>query len=187
MEILFKKYQVPIFHRLHISNSLVDCGLKLEDGLSEYEIKERLQSFRHVARGKKLFHIACSSHSLELVRFLVDIQECVNDLDDSGDNGLCYAAQKFPLEIHNPRGLIESAFNRPQSGGTDLDYEMEMNILYEKERAYLSRIKRGIALVKYLIDLGIDYSTKNSDGMTPIDLISNQGAKQEIINYISEI
>jgi ankyrin repeat protein len=127
--------------------------------------------------GNNALIYASSNGHKEIVKMLLDKGIDVNVKNKDGDNALMLASRNGYIdivELLKQHGAIKESVNesifKPVSPS-----DIESRQLKNPNAIVMAARKHDIALVKRLIDKGVDVNTKNSHGLTPLVVSANNG------------
>lgn len=88
METLFEKHHLPKESQERLVNLLACGNFGPSEGLSEFQIKERFESFNAIGKEINILRLACSFSEMELVKFFINVGMNINHLDNCQRNCL---------------------------------------------------------------------------------------------------
>lgn len=162
-----KEYQLPESIEQAIANCFSACSLSDLDYLRANEALVReniaLEIESQTGNMRNMLMVACENASVDVVKYLVSLGADVNQVDDTGQEALRYAAVAWRDVKEKIDYLVEA--------GADVNHRSDDGSAVLSDAAYC----QNVIAVKTLLSRGADVNNRDNNGYTALSWSSGKG------------
>lgn len=172
-----KEYQLPESIEQAIANCFSACSLSDLDYLRANEALVReniaLEIESQTGNMRNMLMVACENSSVDVVKYLVSLGADVNQVDDTGQEALRYAAVAWRDVREKIDYLVEA--------GADVNHRSDDGSAVLSDAAYC----QNTIAVKALLSCGADVNNRDNNGFTALSWSSGKGIPEpEIVELL---